>query len=172
MTAPAPERPRYSTGFRVWLGGILIVAIGIACAIWVWKPLGIALIVFGGIPAVWFKFPSDWRRTWPDDFPVTARLLGEARASRFDTTVYDDTQRAWSRLSPRRRLLESLLTACLAVGIVVYTAVEPDAYFSGLHLRAWLALAAVPLLLALSIGRGRSALRDLRRSDGGHARNA
>jgi hypothetical protein len=107
MTSPAPERPRYSTGFRIWLGGIVICAIGVAFSLWVWVPLGIALIVCGGIPAVWFKFPSDWRRTWPDDFPVTARVLGQARTPRFDTTVYDDTQRAWKRLPPRPRLFES-----------------------------------------------------------------
>jgi hypothetical protein len=75
MTPVTPERPKYSTGFKLYVFGWAILGLGVLLTTKVWGPFGVIAIP-GVILLVGFKYPSDWRKTWPDDFPITRRLFG------------------------------------------------------------------------------------------------
>jgi hypothetical protein len=77
---PAEARPRYSTGFKIFLAGWVLAGLGFLCFRYVSEELSLPLIVVGVGIAGWFRFPSDWRRTWPQDFPLLRRLFGETKA--------------------------------------------------------------------------------------------
>ena len=80
------QRPTYSTGFRVFLVGWAVVAVGALAYAYGAKSFGGVVFVVGVFVTIPFMNPRDWRRTWPDDFPVVARLFG-----------YDPQPERWSR---------------------------------------------------------------------------
>lgn len=70
-----PKRPKYSTGFKLFVGGMAMVFLGLALSSKVSGPWGVILFAIGGFLMVCFRYSSDWRKTWPEDFPLTRRLL-------------------------------------------------------------------------------------------------
>jgi hypothetical protein len=68
-----PETKKYSTGFRLFVGGFALIGVGVVLSSILWKPL--IAIAFLGIPGLWFKYPNDWRKTWPKDFPRVSRMV-------------------------------------------------------------------------------------------------
>jgi hypothetical protein len=163
MDLPPPDRPRYSTGFRLFLAGWVSLGLGVLCATKVSKPLGLALMCVGGFPAVWYRWPSDWRRTWPEDFPILSRLAGaRTERSRFSDSVYEEQRRIWHRQPARVRLWGS---ACALVGTVAFLAwavVDPATYFSANTVRQAGFLLIAPFLAFFSVREMRRALRDRR----------
>ena len=76
---------RFATGFWLFVTGWVLIATGVVLGTQVWGPLG--FIAFLGVPgAGWLKYPSDWRKQWPGDFPraskLVARVLGNEPHSR------------------------------------------------------------------------------------------
>jgi hypothetical protein len=76
-----PEQSRgthrgYSTGFRLYLAGWAIVGLAALLSTQVWKPLFWLGVL--GLPGLWFKYPSDWRKRWPEDFPIASSFVGRA----------------------------------------------------------------------------------------------
>jgi hypothetical protein len=50
--------------------------VGVLLSNVLWRPL--IAIAFFGIPGFWFKYPRDWRKTWPQDFPAASSLVKRA----------------------------------------------------------------------------------------------
>ena len=88
METVMEERPKYSTGFRLMVGGWIVAALGLLAAALGAKSIGLVLLLVGGILGIWFKYPTDWRKTWPDDFPILAPAFGrEPRPERWARTT-------------------------------------------------------------------------------------
>ena len=79
MNHSTDQRPKYSTGFKLFVAGWGMIGLGLLLSTQVWEPLGILILL--GIPGVWFRNPSDWRKTWPDDFPERLDCLGGSNLS-------------------------------------------------------------------------------------------
>ena len=117
---PADDRPKYSTGFKLFVFGWLMIGLGLLLATKVWGPLWVICIL--GFPGIWFKYPSDWRKTWPEDFPTTARVLGKHVESPADdqaSTNWWDTAPA----SSRQRF--ALFTIVGGAGLFIWGLTQP-----------------------------------------------
>jgi Flp pilus assembly protein TadB len=67
--------PWNGAGFRLFAGGWLLAITGFALLI-ANLDLGVYLVVPGMLFAIAFSSPSDWRKRWPQDFPVLRRVFG------------------------------------------------------------------------------------------------
>ena len=121
MVEMMEERPKYSTGFRVMVVGWIVAALGLLAATHGAKSLGLVLLLGGGIPAVWFKYPSDWRKTWPDDFPVLARAFGRERKPE----RWARTTNWWDHAPARSRRNRSIVEIVAALALVGWGAMKP-----------------------------------------------
>jgi hypothetical protein len=85
----------------VFLAGWAIAGVGALAIAYGAKSFGGVVFVVGVFITIPFKNARDWRRTWPDDFPVVARLFGyEPQPERWSRTpTWWDTAPAHSRLT-------------------------------------------------------------------------
>lgn len=121
----AAERERkYSTGFRLFVGGWAIVGLGVILSTQVWEPLG-AICVVGVFPAVWFRGPSDWRKTWPDDFPTVARLFRRQIQMRAGA---EEPRNWWTTAPATSRRRFALFTTVGGAGLFIWGATQPTNY--------------------------------------------
>src|SRR5919199_657911 len=118
------QRPRHSTGFRLMLAGLAGFAIGIWVA-FLAPAVGTPLVFGGLLLAEWFRFPRDWEKTWPDDFPRLARLAKhEPHPERWERTPS-----WWSIAAPRKRLEAALAITAASLALIVWTLVDPAAVY-------------------------------------------
>ena len=115
------ERPKYSTGFRVMVAGWIVAGLGLLAATQGAKSLGLVLMLVGGIPAILFKYPSDWRKTWPDDFPILARVFGRARRPE----RWARTSTWWDHAPVRSRVSRSILEILAGIAFLAWGAMKP-----------------------------------------------
>src|SRR4051794_24575739 len=108
---------RFRTGFRIFVVGLGLAAAGAVLTRFVWD--GFFWLAAAGIGlAIWFSRPSDWRKTWPGDSPITARLLGHH-------PVPDDRPRApdfWETAPADKRLRQSMVGVLLGAGLIAWGA--------------------------------------------------
>ena len=124
MKVVMEERPKYSTGFRVFVAGSIIAALGLLAATLGAKSIGLVLLLVGGFPAIWFKYPRDWRKTWPDDFPILARAFGcERRPERWARTT-----NWWDHAPARSRARRSIVEVVAGLALLGWGATKPGDY--------------------------------------------
>jgi hypothetical protein len=103
------QRPKYSTGFQLMVSGWLVAGLGLFLAAHGAKTPGLVILFIGIVPAGWYRWPSDWEKTWPEDFPILARLTGTRRdPERWTATP---TSNWWRTAPPWKRFLMGLLLA-------------------------------------------------------------
>ena len=122
-TSAAPERRKYSTGFKLCVGGWAVLGLGILLSTEIWKPLWV-IGVAGGVFGIWFRGPSDWRKTWPDDFPITARLTGRTIQPRPPAA----TPNWWATAPASSRRTFSLVPIIGGAGLFIWGTTAPTDY--------------------------------------------
>jgi hypothetical protein len=116
------------------------------------------LLMVGGILAAWFRHPTDWQKTWPDDFPTLARALGaEPRPERWARS-----SSWWERAPAGRRVVGSVLTTVLALAFLAWGATNPTDYRG--YPSHTFAVILGALVTLISLNKLCRALRDLRSS--------
>ncbi len=152
-----PERPKYSTGFHAFLAGWVIVAIGLLAMTYGAKSFGGVLLVVGAILTIGFRYPSDWRRTWPDDFPVVARLLGrEPRPERWARTPT-----FWETAPARARRTRSFVLIVVGAALFGWGATNPTDFRHVPLTHTWGFMVGAALMV-IGVVQLRRAMRDSR----------
>jgi hypothetical protein len=114
-------RPRYSTGFRVFVCGVITFLLGALAIAYDVKVVGDTLMVLGFLAFIWFRYPSSWEKTWPDDFPRLARAVGiDSQPDR-----WAPTPQFWDTATPQARLKRGAVCTVGGLALMGWGLVHP-----------------------------------------------
>lgn len=103
------------------LGGGVVCVLGFIAATHGEKTIGYALLVIGAVAWFSFRYPRQWEKTWPDDFPRLARFVGvEPRPER-----WAPTPKFWETAPAESRLRRSVLMLVLGLALLGWGLTNP-----------------------------------------------